>query len=329
MATREIDGEAKALRVLQDALEGEFADKNVVLSFSNWPIIEITLVGKGYDSTVTSDIAEALIEIQNAVNRSYARYVHGSANARTLTAQERQNIKFKAKVRRGSSAIEVNLGDFATRLAQELVGKMDSTELMITVVGLAMVAGSTLVSKAYLKHKSDDKKVDVDTKHALAMSEQETKRLEIVARAMAAKPGLKHTRDEFDDARHEILRSVGDAKSLTVNGVELPRDAANQLAATPRTKSEEVQKNGHYFIQKIDWQLLEDVKLSLKSEDGNEVFVASLSQERVTEEQREILKEAEWGRKAIYMSINATVLRGEVTTARIIAVSWPKGAKTR
>lgn len=324
MAVRTIDGEDKALRVLEEALQGQFNNQNVDLVFTNWPTIEIRLVGKGYDSTITSDVAEALIEIQNAVNRSYARHVHKSSNARRLTADERQQIKFKAKVKRGSSAIEINLGDFASKLMQELVGKMDSTQVMITVLGVALIGGSALAYKWYLKHQSDDKKIDAETKKTVALSAEETRRLEIVTKALSAQKELKHTREDFDDARLQVLKSVGDATSLTVNGVELPREAANKIATSARSKSKDEQRNGHYLITKIDWQQEEDVRLTLASEDGDETFVASLSQENIKQEHRDILQKAEWERKTIYMSINATVLRGEITTARIVAVSWPR-----
>ena len=69
MAELKVGDEAKAIRLLQEALEGRFDNKDVALSFEKWPVFSIRLVGRGYDSTITADIAEALIEVQNAVNR--------------------------------------------------------------------------------------------------------------------------------------------------------------------------------------------------------------------------------------------------------------------
>lgn len=320
----EISSEDQALKFLEMALLGKIGEKPVRIEFKNWPIIEIRLVGDGYDSTITPDIAEALIEIQHAMNRAYARFVHGSSNARSLTNEERQEIKFKAKVEKGSSLIKVDLGELGTTITNALVGKMDSTQIMITVLGLAVIGGSTLAARAYLKYKSEDKKLDAESKKLVALSTEETKRLEIVARALTAQPKLQHSQEDFDDARREILKGAGDAKTLTLNGVELPNALARQIASTPRATSKDTQLNGSYIIQKIDWQQEGDVRLSLTGTDQSITFVASLSQDSITASHKEMLKTAEWDRKQIYMSINATELRGEITTARIVSVDWPK-----
>lgn len=137
-------------------------------------------------------------------------------------------------------------------------------------------------------------------------------------------PRLQHTQEDFDEARREILRSAGDAKTLALNGVELPNALARQIASTPRATSKDIQLNGSYVIQKIDWQQEGDVRLSLTSTDQQVTFTASLSHDSITTFHREMLKTAEWDRKTIYMSINATELRGDITTARIVSVDWPE-----
>jgi len=40
-------------------------------------------------------------------------------------------------------------------------------------------------------------------------------------------------------------------------------------------------------------------------------------------DQKQMLQQAEWERKRLHMTINATRLRGEVTSARIVSVNWP------
>jgi hypothetical protein len=325
MSEIRVDSEEKALRLLQDAMDGRYENKDVQLVFDNWPIIEIKLKGKGYDSTITPDVAEALLQVQDALNRSFALIVRNKPNARELSREDRQSIKFKAKVKKSSSLFEINLGDYAQRVSSELVARMSPEQLMITVIGLAVVAGSTIAFRAWLKHQSDNKKLDAEAKQRIALSEQDTQRLEIVTRVLKQQPKLRHAREEFDEARLDMVRSIGDADSIEVNGEELSSAEAYEIGLTTRSRSKDIQLNGHYRIEKIDWQHGEqDVRLSLQSEDGKQEFWASLNQESITPEHKDILKEAEWGRKAIYMSINAGTKRGEVTRARIVSVSWPR-----
>lgn len=110
--------------------------------------------------------------------------------------------------------------------------------------------------KSFLKHRSDDKKFDVEAKKAIALSEQETKRLEVVTQALAAQPRLQVTQQDFDDTRREIRRGAGDARTLEVGGVTLDNATARKLASTPRAASTDIQLNGNFRIFKIDWRTM-------------------------------------------------------------------------
>ncbi|MFD2271799.1 hypothetical protein ACFS07_13205 [Undibacterium arcticum] len=106
-------------------------------------------------------MAGALVEIQHAINRTYARTVHHSTNARSLTAEERQDLQFKAKVESGSSLITVDLGKFAEKNWRPPWRiKMTPELLAITIVGVAVAGASLLAYKAYLKNRSEDKVIE-------------------------------------------------------------------------------------------------------------------------------------------------------------------------
>lgn len=319
-----IASESDAFRYLELALKKQLGSEAVRIEFKDWPVLIIALEGEGYDSTITSRIAEALVELQHAMNRTYARAAHGTGNANSLTAEEKREIQFKAKVEKGSSIIKVELGDFAEKLAAAMVGKMDGTDLVTMVVATAVVTGSVLAYKAFLKHRSEDKKVDLSTQERIALSGEETKRMELMAQAMSQQPRLTATQQDFDDVRHGIVKSVSDATSLSVQGVKLSNGEARTIALTPRTKSEEIQLNGHYMIDKIDWSKQNEARLSLFSTDETLEFTATLNTGNLTEEYKEKLKASEWDRKRLHLSINATRLRGEITTATIVGVAWPE-----
>lgn len=320
-----IASEADAFALLQSALQSELADQAYVLEFQDWPVLTLRFTGEGYESTITPAIAEALVELQRAMNRSFARVVHHAGNANTLTKQERHAIEFKAKVDEGSSLITVDLGEYAQALSSAMVGKMNGTELVILVLGLAISAGSGLAYKAFLAARSQDKKVDNETQRLVQMSTQETRRLEIFSNALTGHPALKASHEDFEGVRHEVLRSVGDADSLDIQGVTLSQDQARVIAITPRAQAEEIQLNGNYRITKLDWTKEDEVRISLYGVGAQaREFVASMRAHNLTPQNIEKLKACEWDRKLVYLSINATVLRGEVTTATIVDVEWPK-----
>ena len=323
-----IQSEEQAFELLRRALNEEFANSNVRLDFDGWPSVTITLRGEEYSSTITAPMAEGLVDLQRAMYRAYARLVKGAASANVLTNEERSSIQFKAKVDEGSSLITVDPSSFAETVGQATVGKMNSTELMVTILSLAAMAGSALAFRWYLKARSEDKKVEQATKERIALSDRETQRLEILATALAGRPKLQHVADDFDDARTGILKGVADAESMEVQGVTLTNFDARSIAATPRQKAQEVRLDGVYYIHRIDWSKPDEARLTLIGQGRvAREFAATLNTTDLTAARKTILQAAEWGRQPLKLNINGTELRGEITTAHIVGVAWPEPAE--
>lgn len=317
-----VSSEGDAFRLIEQAVNRELGHRPYRLVFDNWPVLSIKLDGDGYDSTITSDMAAALVELQHAINRSYARVLYDYANGRALSAEERNSLKFKAKVDHGSSLIEINLGEWAERLSSALGGKMSPEMVVGTVLGCAVIAGGTLVYKDFLQLRSEDKRIEIAMKERVALSQEETRRQEILARAIAVQPRLEYVRENFDVARTEILKGVGDADTLTISGVTLENAFAHSIARAKRTEARQLQLNGNYEIEHVNWQQEGEVRIKVKGlDEGGRTFVASLTDQSIEKDQVALLQKAEWSRSKIYLSINATELRGEITTATIVGVT--------
>lgn len=323
-----VGSEATAFEYLRAALSEQSADGEVTFMFDNWPTLEVKLEGQGYNSTITPDVAEVLVNLQHALNRAYARAVHHSTNARKLTADERRQLQFKAKVEKGSSLVNVDLGPYAQQLATALAGKMNANDIIITVLGLGVLTAGVVALKSWLSHKTEDNKVEAATKERIALSQEETKRQEVLATALSSKPQLDFARQDFDDLRRDVLKAVADANTVTFNGLKFSASEARALSNTPRTESQDVQLNGHYVIQKVDLSDPVIIRLSVKSSDTSEEFTATLKRGGLEDAERERLESGAWNRRRLYMAINGTRLRGEVTTANIVSVDWPKDKPT-
>lgn len=315
-----ISSEADAFKLIEKALQRQIGDQPCKLNFENWPILTIKLEGEGYNSTITPDMAEALVTLQHTMNRSYARLVHDLGDARRLSHEERDELKFKAKVAPGSSLIEINLGEWAQKIGLALTDKMTPEQLILTVLGAAAIAGTTFAYKAFLRARSEDKKVDAETAARVQLSQEETKRLEHITQLVGVIPKMKYTVEDFDDARVGLLKGVGDANSLTVSGVQLDRAEANTIARSKRSESTDIQANGQYRIVEVGWQQENEVRLKLASADGAREFGASFRDDSLEHGQIALLKDAEWSRETVYLSINATELRGQITTAVVVGV---------
>ncbi|MFC0168406.1 hypothetical protein ACFFKC_09960 [Pseudoduganella danionis] len=315
-----ITNETQAFDALQLAIEKQFDGQVIDLKFDGWPVLEIKLEGEGYDSTITSDMANAIVEVQRAVNRTYARVVKHSAHARSLTDGERQELQFKAKVKTGSSIIEVNLGDFAEKLATSISTSMTPEMMLTTVLGTAALGAGLLAYKSFLKHRSDDKQIEQTERSKLAMRQEETRRLQIMADALSRVPQLQHVQEDFDIARNAIVGATGDADSLTVNSLQLDAATTRVIATARRTESQEVQLNGSYSIIATDLSKPDLIKLRVQASSDGREFQASFQDNSLDQSQIKILQDAEWTRSLVYLSINARILRGEVSVATVVSV---------
>lgn len=290
------------------------------LELSGWPKIEIKLTGPHYDGTITAATAKALVELQRAVDLAYLRLVR--PEGKRLTDAEKEKTAVTATVERGSSLVTVDMDAVLTQLAADLVNKMSPTDISVVVLGLGLIAGATVVAKQYVKSRAEKAGKAAELATQVSLSEQETKRLEIVTSAMSRQPVLAAAREDFDDARDAILRSAADAQTVNLDGVQLTGEQARRLPREPRATAEMVQLNGVYLIAAVSWPADGEAVLELRSVDTGLAFRASLNTRSLLQTDKSLLAAAEWNRTPLYLSINARMLRGEVSAATIVGFDW-------
>lgn len=317
-----ITNEEDAFALIKRALDKNISD-DIKITFDNWPKLTVELEGSGYEGTITPSMMASLIDFQTGLNRTYLKIVHDEDNLTHLKQSEKQDLEFKAKVEDGCTLLTVDLSEFAQKITTELITKMEPTHIIILAVsGMALwVAGSVI--KKHLELSSHDKDVSEEAKKAVNLSEQETKRMEILASALSAQPKLAYIEKEATAATIGLLKGLSDADSIEINGVKLSKVDAKSIAQTKRSESSEIQLNGNYHILSVDTSIVDEVKIKLLQIDTQREFSARFKDSTLDQAQIALLQEAEWSRpkKKVYLSVNATELRGNITTATIISVT--------
>jgi hypothetical protein len=316
-----VQNEDEAFDLLGKYLRDELPQNVSNVEFQGWPVLQVRIVGPGYDSSITAEVAEAIVALQKALNRAYARLVRDEATLRHLTDAEKNKLAIRAEVKPGSSLINVNLDEVAKQIGLAMVDKMDPNQIIGTVLGLAVIGGSLAAYKAYLKSRIEEKNIDAQDKSRIEATQQETARMKILADALAQKPELQNISRDFDDVRSEFLSSSADATTISMQGLPLSSATARKIASTNRAESQAAQLNGSYRIMRIDWSNEGRAKIRVSGE-GRE-FVADLNVIGLALEKLDILQDAEWNQKTLYLSVNANMLRDVVTGAAIVDVAWP------
>ena len=313
-------GEKDAFELMQRALRDEIGEAyNIV--FKGWPKLTIVLEGEGYAGTITPSLMEALVDFQQGLNRAYAKVVYNQDNARGLKDTERQELEFKAKVENNCTKIDIDLTEILKKTVDILGSKMEAKHVVILgVVGMSMWVSDTAI-KAHYEAETRIKTVQEETTKATALSQEESKRLEIFAQAVAQKPELSELNKDAATSHIGLLKGISDAASIEINGIEFKKDDAKSLSSTKRMISTEVQLNGNYQILAVDTSHPEEIRIKVKYIDDGKEFYAKFKDQTLDQSQINILQNAEWSRKKVYLSINAQELRGQITTATIVGVT--------
>ena len=319
--TTTIGSDDEAVAALQAALRAG-GMPSAALAFRAWPTIDFKLEGEDFDGTINAAVAEAILEAQRAINATYLHLVKPYASR--LDAEEKRKIEVQARVERGSSLVSFDFSSALTEIAKHLTSAMTGPEIVTTVLGSGLLIGASFVARAYVKHRAEGLVRSRELDHALAMSSEETRKMQLVADAIERQSALRQVKDDFDEVRNDVLRAGATADRMVFEGVRLNADDARRLARQPRGSATDEQLNGVYQIDAVTWPSDDEAVLRLRAAEGAEEFNATLATRSLTEADKQLLAAAEWNRQPVYFSVNAKRLHGRVSAAVIVGLDWER-----
>lgn len=229
-----IKDEQRALELLKQALDGQIAeDESIIFRFEGWPKFTVNVKGERYHSTVPTQLMRALVDYQNSFNKFYAGAVYGKT-AKSLTDDDRNSSELVFQVHEGSSDIWAALAQNLNGFAEKMVDRMTGGQLVATVLGLALLASGTFGYKAYLDH---------DT---ATMEEKGRQQLEqqLIANSQAA----RQASEQFAMNAVEIIKSVSDAREVTVGSEHFSSAAIKAVTEKSRATWEKKRIDGTYRV---------------------------------------------------------------------------------
>lgn len=318
--------EDEAYSFIERYLAGKSLPESI--SFSGWPSLTFRLTGEKFDRSLTPSVMKGFIELQDQLNKSYALARYGVPDARKLSKEEREALEIEVKVGKGSSIVEVNMDGFLTKLLHELVGKMGPQEIMITALGAAVIFGGVAAFKLFLNNRKEVRLAEIASESAKehlktmhVMSEQETKRFELMTKLVSEKPLLDNMERMSYDAKTELLKSFIKADSAQIDGVTLDPELARELTANARRRSTEMRIDGVYRIEEVNNTDPESFKVKVRDVKSDKRLLCVVQDIFLDESgNKEALQRAEWERKPVHLSINAKHVDGDIRSAVILYV---------
>ncbi len=321
-----VHSEDQAFQLIEQYLSGSMLPGHV--SFEGWPNLTIRLTGEKFNNSLTPSIMKGFVELQSQINKSYALAKYGVPDVRRLTKDELDALEIEVTVEQGSSIVEVNFDGFLTTLTQELASKMGPQEIVITVLGAAVIWGGVTAFRRFIDNRKEirlaeiAKEGDKENLNTLkSMSEQETKRMEIIATMIAQKPLLDNMDRMSYDAKTQMVKSFVRADTAEIDGVTIDSETAKDLTTNARRRSVEIRIDGIYRIEEVNNTDPECFKVKVRS-TTNDQRLTCVVQDIFLDESgnKEALQKAEWERKPVHLSINAKHMDGEIKSAVILYV---------
>lgn len=326
-----ITSEDEAFALLKGLIDKSISLPNELVTFNGWPKMSIRLQGENFKSSLTPDLMKAFIELQSNIYRSYALTKYNSPNVRSLTQEERKQLEIVVTVSEGSSILDVDLQGVLEKMAVEMVGKMEPTHLVVTILGIGLVwAGHSAYNK-YLDSRVQIRQTEVKSEEQRAMiehlkfsSEQETERTRLITNLAAENSKVANVAALADDTRAELLKRGSKADTFEMQGVTISGGIADELSKNARRKSEEIRLDGEYRILSVDSSNPDEFKVKLRCLSSKTEFIAKVQDKTMEQRHIEALKSGEWSREPVSMHINAKSMDGIIRDAVVIDAKFKK-----
>jgi len=318
-----IRSEDDAWKWLKKTLNGKLpTDEPIDLRFDGWPNLDLRFTGHDFDSSVPTRIMPPLLDAQKEIHRLYCQLHYGQQNLRKLKAEDRERLELVVKVNKGSSEYLTNLSKTLTEIAKSAVTNMESTHLMYTLLGGALVWGSSVAWKAWLTSQEKQKEIDSRVK----MSALEREKLETLSKAYQKEPALKELSKGVNEFRNDSLHKLkpSDSFSIPNSNIEVDGRYASEITNKPKEQSIEIRIDGEFIIQQVTSGETKGFKMKVKRVLDGKIINVSIPEGILTIAQTDTLKNNEWNKKAIVMQMNAKELRGEITSAILISATETK-----
>ena len=217
-----IRSEADATQYLEQALAGAFDNLSVLIKFDGWPKLDLNVTGERYHSSIPTGLMKALVEYQSAINRAYASIACGKS-VRGLTEDDRKEVELVFDVQEGSTDTEADLWGTLSKMGEKAVERMTGKQLVITVIGAALIGSMTWGSLHWMDTQAE-------------ITKEESKN-ELLQQVIHQNEHLVQLQADMQKTALSFVKGAYDAERISYGDVELNRpqiEAINQRSREAR-----------------------------------------------------------------------------------------------
>ncbi|OKL45176.1 hypothetical protein A3843_02180 [Pseudovibrio exalbescens] len=189
----------------------------------------------------------ALLELQNSINKAYSRAVYGKQ--KRLSAEDKKKTELIVHLEEGSTLFGVDLTEVLNRVVDKAMGKLTGPQIVITILGLAAVVGTTYVKVADINSRAIEKEIDF----RILQTEEETKRYEKIVEIAKQNTFVNEQLADTIKAQSTLIAKldeddeVYEKDTLLVNG-----RVSKKLLKEEKVPKLQTRLDGNYIILSVD-----------------------------------------------------------------------------
>ncbi|MGH7048467.1 MAG: hypothetical protein ACREE2_18985 [Stellaceae bacterium] len=317
-----IGDESDLWGVLERMLSYSLAIPLDLFEISGWQPELLYFPDEPLGHSISPSIARAVSGFHASISRSYAYLAYGRPNARLLRNDDIYALDIRILVVAGSDGLtftEKGIRDLVYKLAEKMTGK----QITVAIVVFLLMYFSASVTKDWIDKGLEAKRQEVESSERIKQSEEETKRMALIAKALESHPGLKPVADMSYESKEPLARAVTSTINARISGAPITGEEAKAILSNPRQAGHGKRVDGIYDIVEIDIENPDGYMGRVRNNETHEEFTVSINRRELPDEDIGVLFKALHDKTAVHTLINAWFVGDKITHASIVRANTP------
>jgi len=238
--------------------------------------------------SISPSIARAVSGFHNSLSRGYAYLAYGRPDARVLRGDDLLALDIRILVVAGSDGLKVP-EETTRRLVLKLASKMGPKQITLSVVLFLLSYFSAPVAMYWISKELDVKRQKIDSSERIQQSEEETKRIALITKALEQHPGLKPVEEMAYESKEPLARAVAPVGNARISGAPMTGEEAKAILSNPRQPRKGKRIDGIYEVIQIDNESPDGYIGRVRNDKTQEEFMVSINRAELTDDDIDVL----------------------------------------
>ena len=243
------------------------------LRLNGWKPSLLYFPDEALGHSIRPSVAHAVSLYHENISQGYALLAYGAANRRLLKNEDKEVLDINLLVIDGSTGIAPHT-EALVELIKRLAGNISGKQVLFIVVTFLLLYFGADVAKQWIAKHYNEKIATGTSKERIVLSEQETRRMEILAQAMNKNESAETLRRTANNATRALARPSVREDRTKIQGADITREQAETIFSQERHRAVGHRLDGLYRVVRIDTESDTGFVMRVEHIETGQVFLA-------------------------------------------------------